>query len=197
MKKILFLLIIVGGWKFYNYESQVSLGPGVMVSEKPQQKNIISPISHSVDAYTINEVATFNIKAKVLSKENYYFDRESSLSPTDLALGWGNMSDESVLEKIVITQSRRFYYWRLKSFPIPRHEIESHSANIHIIPSSDSVKNIIGNIRKGDIIEMSGSLVNVVSNDNDWTWKSSQTRTDTGKGACELLWVKNISIITP
>jgi len=197
MKKILFLLMIVGGWKFYHYESQISLGPGVMVNELPQQENIISAVSHSVGAYTVNEVSTFYIKAKVLSKENYYSDRESDLSPTDLALGWGNMSDESVLEKIDISQSRRFYYWRLESFPIPRQEIERHSANIHIIPSSDLVKSIVGDIRKGDIIEMSGSLVNVISNDGYWTWKSSQTRNDTGKGACELFWVKNISIITP
>jgi hypothetical protein len=197
MKKILFLLIMVGAWKFYHYESQVSLGPGVMVREQPQQEKIISPLSHRLNAYTINEVATFNIKAKVLSKENYYSDRGSDISPIDLALGWGNMSDESVLAKIEITQSRRFYYWRLESFPIPRKEIESHSANMHIIPASDSVKSTIKKIRKGDIVEMSGSLVNAISNDDNWTWRSSQTRNDTGNGACELFWVENIRIITP
>lgn len=189
--------MIVGGWKLYNHESQASLGPGVMVNEVPQQYSIVSPVSHSVDDYTINEVATFSIKAKVLAKENYYSGREADLSPTDLALGWGNMSDESVLEKIQITQSRRFYYWRVQSFPIPRQEIENQSANMHIIPASDSVKSIIGNIRTGDIIEISGSLVNVISNDDGWFWNSSQTRSDTGKGACELIWVKNIRIVTP
>jgi len=197
MKKILFLVMIIAGWKFYHYEGQISLGPGVMVNEVPQQKNITSAVSHSVGAYTVNEISSFYLKAKVLSKENYSSDRESDLSPTDLALGWGNMSDESVLEKIEISQSRRFYYWRLQSFPIPRQEIESHSANMHIIPASDLVKSIVGDVRQGDIIEMSGSLVNVISNEDNWTWKSSLTRNDTGKGACELFWVKNISIITP
>ncbi|MCF6264860.1 MAG: hypothetical protein L3J24_14910 [Xanthomonadales bacterium] len=135
MRKIfLLLLIIAAGLQFYNHSNQVSLGPGVMASGAPQQERIRSPVIHKVDEYTITEVAKFNIKAKVLAKEKYYIDRGSDLSPIDLALGWGNMSDESVLEKIKISQSGRFYRWRVKSFPIPRREIETHSANMHLIP---------------------------------------------------------------
>ena len=195
MKKVLLLIFMIVVWKFYNQTGEVSLGPGVMVREVPQQESISSPVSHSVDKYTIKEIAKFSIKAKVLSKENYYIGREADLSPTDLALGWGNMSDESVLEKIEISQSSRFYYWHVESFPIPQHEIQNHSANMHLIPANDSVKSEIGKIRKGDIIEISGSLVNVTSKDG-WHWKSSLTRNDTGMGACELIWVKNLSIVT-
>ena len=137
--------------------------------------------SHSSNLKALYHYCNFCIKAKVLAKENYYTGREADLSPTDLALGWGNMSDESILQTIEISQSRRFYYWHVNSFPIPRHEIETHSANMHLIPANDSVKSVIGKIRNGDIIELSGSLVNVISNDDDWQWKSSQTRNDTGK----------------
>lgn len=196
MKKLLFLIIAIVVWKLFTFESRVTLGPGVMVKEEPQQKSINTPTSHSVNNHTINEVATFDIKAKVLSKKNYSSGRESNFSPTDLALGWGNMSDESILEQIEIRQARRFYFWRVESFPIPRKEIETHSANIHIIPFNDSVKSGIKGIRKGDVIEMSGSLVNVTSNDG-WSWKSSQTRNDTGNGACELFLVKSVRVITP
>jgi hypothetical protein len=197
MKRFFLLLLIVGmGWKYYNHSDQVSLGPGVMVNEVPQQENIDSSISYKNDDYTITGVATFRIKAKVLSKENYHIGREADLSPIDLALGWGNMSDESILEQIEISQSRRFYRWHVESFPIPRREIETHSANMHLIPASDSVKSVIESVRKGDIIEISGSLVNVRSNSDDWYWKSSQTRNDTGKGACELIWVESAYIVT-
>ena len=197
MKKLFFILIALGVfWKFYNYTGSVSLGPGVMVSEVPLQESVSSTISHKFDDYTINEIATFRIKAKVLAKKNYYLGRESDLSPTDLALGWGNMSDESILDKIEISQSNRFYFWRVESFPIPRKEIETHSANMHLIPADESVARIIGEIRNGDIVEISGSLVNVTAQDN-WRWRSSQTRNDTGKGACELILVKNLYIATP
>jgi hypothetical protein len=198
MKKILILLIFLGaGWHFYSQPGQVTLGPGVLAKEAPWQEAISSPDSHQVDNYTITEFAEFRIKAKVLGKKNYSLGREADLSPTDLALGWGNMSDESILDQIKISQSGRFYYWRVESLPVPRREIETSSANMHLIPANDEVESAIKEIRNGDIVQLSGSLVNVESNNDDWRWKSSQTRNDTGKGACELIWVESLQIVTP
>ncbi|MEM9275860.1 MAG: hypothetical protein AAGA80_23305 [Cyanobacteria bacterium P01_F01_bin.143] len=197
MNKILFfLLVICGSFGLYNCSSdKVAIGSGLMVSETPRQEKINSPASFQIEEYTITEIATFDIKAKVLSKKNYRIGREADLSPTDLALGWGKMSDDSILKKVRISQSNRWYWWRVDSFPIPRRAIETQSANMHLIPASDSVKNAISKVRKGDIIEISGSLVNVRSNDG-WRWTSSQTRNDTGDGACELIWVESLRIVT-
>lgn len=198
MKKLLFwLLIITAGWTLYQRTGQVQLGPGVMAPAEPQQHMLQTPVTQQVDAYQLTELASFNITAKVLAKKNYSFDRGAQLSPTDLALGWGRMSDETVLEQIKISQSGRFYFWRVDAFPIPQREIETHSANMHVIPENISVKHALGKVRPGDIVEMSGSLVNVLSTDNQWRWRSSLTREDTGGGACELIWVKNLRIVTP
>ena len=198
MKKILILLTLLGaGWHFYSQPGQVTLGPGVQASETPRQEASRSPVIHRVDNYTITELADFSIKAKVLSKKNYSLSREADLSPTDLALGWGNMSDESILEKIEISQSGRLYRWHVQSFPIPRREIETTSANMHLIPATDSVSSVLKEIRNGDIVQLSGSLVYVESNSDDWRWKSSQTRKDTGNGSCELIWVEQLQIVTP
>jgi NMD protein affecting ribosome stability and mRNA decay len=68
---------------------------------------------------------------------------------------------------------------------------------MHLIPATDIVEGVIKEIRNGDIIELSGSLVNVQSDSDGWHWKSSQTRNDTGKGACELIWVDQLQIVTP
>ncbi len=198
MKQLLILLVLLGaGWKFYNHSGQVTLGPGVLAHEAPQQENGKSIISHRIDDYNITGLAKFRIKAKVLSKKNYYNGREADISPTDLALGWGNMSDESVLDKIKISQSGRFYRWRVESFPIPRNEIETHSANMHLIPINDSVQKVIDRVQQGDIVEMSGDLVEVISSSDSWRWKSSQTRNDTGSGACELILVESFQIVSP
>ncbi|MFA9418766.1 MAG: hypothetical protein ACERLB_01335 [Gammaproteobacteria bacterium] len=198
MKKFLILLILLGaGWHFYSQPGQVTLGPGVQAKEAPWQEAISSPNSHRVDNYTITELADFRIKAKVLSKKNYSMGREADLSPTDLALGWGSMSDENILDQIKISQSGRFYRWQVESFPVPRREIETSSANMHLIPANDAVGSALQEIRNGDIIELSGSLVNVESDNDGWRWKSSQTRNDTGKGACELIWVESLQIVTP
>ena len=147
MKRLFFFLVMIGAvWTFYNSPGQVVLGAGVMASETPQQKNISAPVSYRVDDYSIKELATFTIKAKVLSRKNYHIGREADLSPVDLALGWGNMSDEAVLEHIGISQSNRFYYWRVDAFPIPRREIEMSSANIFdsiMIPGTIHLKSTV------------------------------------------------------
>ena len=198
MKKLLItLLVIVVVWKFYNNSGQVILGSGVKVHELPYQGNLVSPVERTIGDYTITGLAQFKIKAKVLSKENYSFDRVSDFSPTDLALGWGNMSDEAILDKIDISQSGRFYRWHVDSFFIPRREIETQSANMHLIPANDSVAYKINKVRQGEIIEIFGSLVEVASNIDNYNWRSSLTRTDIGAGACELILVESIRVISP
>ncbi|WP_417445654.1 hypothetical protein [Kangiella sp.] len=195
-KFILVLLAVVIGWKLLNYSSEVSYGPGVMAPDEPQQEALDPPVSFKLDQFTVTKVANFRIKAKVLSKEGYHFGREANLSPVDLALGWGKMSDESIIEQIQISQSGRFYRWRVDSFPIPRREIETQSANMHLIPANENVANAIDDVRKGDIIELSGNLVNAVSDENGWRWTTSLTRNDTGNGACELIWVESFRVLT-
>jgi hypothetical protein len=76
----------------------------------------------------LRPLAHFSLTARVLSCDDYRCDAESDLSPTDLALGWGRMSDSTVLRDIDISQSGRCCYWQTRAFPIPRREIGTHGA---------------------------------------------------------------------
>jgi hypothetical protein len=143
--------------------------------------------------YSITPLADFEITAKILSREKYYLGEESNLAPVDLALGWGRMADDNVLKTISISQSNRWYYWETKELPIPQREIETHSANMHMIPKDDRVKSILLNAKKGDIINIKGALVRVDKGDN-WHWQSSLSRDDTGDGACEVVFVESAQI---
>lgn len=194
MKTLLIILVmLVITWKLL-VSSGVTLEPGIKAPLPPYQSAIESPVTTTKNDYKITELASFNLTAKVLGKENYFFDQGSDLSPVDLALGWGRMSDESVVNKISISQSGRWYRWNTETFPIPRREIETHSANMHMIPANDKVKSALKRVRKGQIIQLFGSLVKVESS-KGWRWKSSLTREDTGGGACELIWVKDFKIL--
>jgi hypothetical protein len=195
VKKLIFLLLVVlTAWKLLLDPGDVTLGPGVMAKEPPTQINIDNPTSFEFGKHRITPLAKFQIKAKVLSREDYKFDKEADVSPVDLALGWGRMSDEAVIEQIEISQSGRWYRWRTKSMPIPRREIETHSANMHMIPADDLVEADIRRSRKGDIIELEGYLVEVVSDDGR-RWKSSLTREDTGASACEVIYVEQFAVV--
>jgi hypothetical protein len=170
-------------------------GPGVRAADPPQQYALAdaSPFEHG--AYRITPLAGFGLRARVLGREDYRFDAEAGLSPTDLALGWGRMSDSAVLAGLAIRQSGRFYHYRWGSDgpPIPAAEIVRSSANMHLVPADAGVAAMLGRVRRGDIVVLEGQLIEARRSDG-WRWRSSLSREDSGHGACELVWVTALLI---
>ena len=170
---------------------EIKQPPGVFAPEIPKQTKITDSKTWDKDDYHFTALAKFDLKAKVLGKERYRFDRESDIAPYDLALGWGRMSDQVVVDRIDINQRTRWYFWKTDAFPIPRKEIETSSANMHIIYANEQVENELDNLLVGEIILLEGYLVSVKADDG-WKWKSSLSRDDTGNGACEVVWVEKL-----
>ena len=170
----------------------VKTRPGVLAEEDPAQA-ACDPQTWQVNGYTVSALASFSMKARVLSTERYHFDREADLVPEDVAFGWGQMSDSRVLDQMRIEQSGRWYHWSCDEFPISRRNIEVHSANMHLIPADSGVRRTILTLRRGQVISLDGFLVRADSTDG-WHWISSLTREDTGAGACELVYVQRLSV---
>jgi hypothetical protein len=107
------------------------------------------------------------------------------------------MSDQRVLDRVSISQSMRFYWFEYKQPPpITKEEIISHSTNIHIIPSSAAIAAKCTSVRTGALIHLDGDLLEATAPGYS-AWRSSLSRTDTGNGACELIWLKEISELPP
>lgn len=159
----------------------------------PQQSSPRRKQPFFKDDYIITPLADFSMSARVLGTERYYLGREAEISPVDLALGWGRMADPGVLETISIRQSGRWYYWNTPQYPIPRHEIETHSANMHMVPANDSVRERLLAVDKDDEVFLTGQLVRIDAKDG-WHWVSSLSRDDTGDGACEIVYVQDILV---
>jgi len=188
-KLILFVsLISYGAYQHFSHRPVIH-GNGIIASQQPVQ-NSTNSSNFKLNGYTITPLESFEIEARVLSTEHYSFDREADLAPVDLALGWGKMSDEAILKDIKISQSNRFYYWHVNEFPIPRREIETNSANMHMIPADSIIEKVLEGIKAGQRVKLSGYLVQADSSDG-WHWKSSLSREDTGNGSCELVYVKS------
>jgi hypothetical protein len=165
-----------------------------VINEIPQQEDLSRPFMIAQkDGYTITALAKFELTARVLGIETYSLDKGSDLSPYDFALGWKEMSSEKFLSKIKITQSNRFYFWHTDDNVIysQRDKIKTQSANMHLIPANKQIKKILDRIDKNENVYIKGYLVKV--NKDNWRWTSSMTRTDTGAGACELIWVTEVS----
>lgn len=188
---LLFAVVVALGVAFMR-SGAIDHPPGVLVADEPVQVLLADaePFRHA--DHMLSPLAEFSLSARVLSRRTYRFDREADLAPLDLALGWGPMSDSAVLARIDIAQRDRFFFWRTDAFPIPRGEIERNAANMHIIPADDAVADELAALRAGHIVQLSGRLVEARAADG-WRWRSSLSRSDTGRGACELFYVERVA----
>jgi len=167
----------------------MTMPPGVLAPADPVQVDLTVGPTWTREELLITGVATFELTAKVLGRERYWMGREASLSPIDLALGWGPMSNQAIVDQIDVSQGGRWYQWSTSAFPIAEAEIVSHSANMHILPANPAVEAFVMRARPGQIIGLAGHLVEVRADDG-WHWRSSLTRLDTGDHSCEVFWVE-------
>lgn len=193
MRVWLVLLILVCGWGGYSWwrHRPVYDAPGVVAGDVPSQQDLGSGATLSRGHFTLAPRARFAMTGRVLSREDYQLDDLAPIAPTDLAMGWGRMSDNAVLDRIRISQSNRFYFWYTDAYPIPRHEIEDSSANMHMIPANDTAARELRDVRPGEVVHFEGFLVDV-NRDDGWHWNTSLTREDTGAGGCEIVLVENL-----
>ncbi len=191
---VLSVIIIFFAYLFLSpHLTQEPLPAGILAPADPIQTKHELPAPITKEEFTILPLANFSLEGKILSKKRYFLGKEAALSPVDFAMGWGAMSDKNIVKKIKISQHGRWYYWKAKRFPIPRREIETHSANMHLIPANKEVKKALLKADEGQIVKFSGYLVKVIA--PDWSWKSSLTRKDTGNHACEVVYVKTFNVI--
>jgi hypothetical protein len=198
MSKFLCLLLILGiaGWFFLRDTSLPAPEPGVRIVSVPEQ----TPTSRqkwTEKGYEVRPLARYSIKARVLSRKRYFFDDTADISPLDLALGWGNMSDSAVLNHISVSQSGRWYeYYYQPDCPASPKAIATQSANVHCLPADSSVWKDLRNLRVNSFVELKGFLVEV-QKDGAPPWTSSLVRDDQGAGACEILWVTDVRELNP
>lgn len=167
--------------------------PRVTPGEPPLQTPVSGAVSGiDLPAARLTPLAGFSLDARVLSRRDYGRDREAELSPTDLALGWGRMTEDAVLDRLAISQSGRWYHYRWQGEPpLPPREIARSSANMHLIPASGAIARQLEAVRPGDRVRIDGWLIEAHAADG-WRWRSSTSRTDTGAGACEVIYACSI-----
>lgn len=190
----LLALAIAGYWYLHR---AIDYPPGILIAAEPSQIPLppdTSPIAYGT--FQLKPLALFSVDARILHRRNYRYDAQAALVPVDLAVGWGSMTDQSVLDRLHITQSMRFYWYEYKlPPPIPIPEIVSHSSNIHIIPATPAIASRCKSLRVGSLVRLNGDLVEA-SGPGITSWRSSLSRTDSGNGACELLYLEEIEPIT-
>lgn len=187
-----FALIAIGAFRWLG-SPVIKHAPGMLVPEEPvQTPTKMEPFA--AGRYNIAPLQDYRIRARVLGKKSYEHDDDGDLIPFDLMLGWGPMSNSSVIDTYHLSQDGRhaFVYGDERS-ALPFEVIKSKFANLHACPATDWVKIRLSELLVGDIVTLTGVLIRAERGDG-YRVVSSTSRDDSQGGACEVMWILDIEI---
>src|SRR5579875_2480566 len=101
MRVWLVVLLLLCGWGGYSWwrHRPVHDAPGILADAAPDQENLPHGTQMTRGHFSLEPRASFAMTARVLSREDYQLDDLAPIAPTDLAMGWGRMSDSKVLDR--------------------------------------------------------------------------------------------------
>jgi hypothetical protein len=193
----IFLLIasIFGAWHWWTSEREVTRPPGVLANAEPRQEDLDAPRRFEHKGYALTARARYDITARVLRKEIYRLDGGAGLAPVDLGVGWGPMSDTSIVERLEFSQMGRFFYWQPRDagFPLTPQALITHAAQMHMVPANAAIEARLKTLRPGQVVTVAGWLIDI-RGPGGFTWNTSLRRDDTGNGACEIVYVESLDV---
>jgi len=190
---VMLLASLWGGWHWWSTEREVERPPGVIAADEPRQQNVDGARPFTRDGYAFTPRAHYDITARVLRKEIYRIDGGAGLAPVDLGVGWGPMSDTAIIDRLEFSQMGRFFYWSARdaAAPLPQQMIATHAAQMHMVPATSALESRLKALRPGQRVTIGGWLVDI-RGPGGFVWNTSLTRTDTGNGACEIVYVETL-----
>lgn len=176
---------------------------GINASKDPIQKST-TPFTTNMElngaVATLTSDTSYSISAKVESAKRYN-DAISSAVPFDLLLAWGKMADTDVAGKLEWNQADRqgMVSGSLgdSEADVSSEYVINHVSNNHLVPATDHLRKAMATIEAGDVVRIDGRLVNVRVKKDDsrvLTVTTSKKRSDQGEGACEIIYVEELSI---
>jgi len=155
--------------------------------------------------YITSPLFDYKITGVVVSKHDYNPSDDNIEKPIryDLCIVWGqNVKDKIYLSsKLSFSQGNRFCNY---NYSEPVSFDTNQISNNHLVTINDVILDRIKSINTGDEVTVSGKLINMTAsgNYNDDTaphgmsWSTSTIRTDTGAGACEVILVDSVDVLT-
>jgi hypothetical protein len=203
-KLILTGLAIAGGVNWYLYERPVSHPAGILVPELPRVSSTDRRPWTEADGLRYRPLKRLHIRARLLSRSNVKLGSWADISPVDLGLGWGRMSDSGIIEQLdmgeynAVISGTRFLSISIRRDapmqhwpPAERDAIFSQLTHLHAIPADDSIEKALKGLRPGQVLSLDGQLVQISDPRGNVRLTSS---TILGDRNCEVMWVESLAL---
>lgn len=176
--------------------------------EEPKQVRVRRPpISTTVNGveYRIQPRYSYDISALVVSlhHSDTWWDYahkawNDHINLMDLCVVWGGNAESGAYKNISFSNNQWECSWQASSMEAWQAFNQAEASNNHMVTDDPVVAKALRSIRVGDQIRVQGYLVDYTTlKDGQPTGMrvSSEVRTDTGNGACEVLYVESVDLM--
>jgi hypothetical protein len=181
-----------------------SIHSAIKEGEPLQEISDAKPFTTTIKGYTyaLTPKATYDISGLVVSQHrgDALFNLGHKTDPgniKDVCVVWGESVTNGSYRKVKFTSGEFTCSYSWSGVVTPPFKPEKTSNN-HLIPADRAIARKIRALHVGDQIRMTGLLVDyaVTKDGRDiFTRQTSLTRGDTGNGACEILYVTDLSLM--
>lgn len=152
-------------------------------------------------SYNIQPVARYEIQGLVVSQNDInafadiYHD-ENSVDVKDLCLLWGDNLADNLYHELEIWSEPWTCNFKADSMEVFRRFDMEQGSNNHLLASNEDIRQTLSSINNGDQVALKGLLVNYAPREYpEMMRKTSTVRSDKGDGACEVLYVEEVTIL--
>jgi len=195
------LLLLVSCWHRNEFPESLTLQAGL--SRDPQQRPVhAAPFSVERDGvtYRVEPSYEYDLQGLVVSyaMHNPRFSLHrlwsDSLNVADLCVVWRDNASARELNSFTFWNGEFTCNFSTKDTVAWKRFRTDRISNNHLLADDEYLRRQIGKVRIGDQIHVRGWLADY-SNDRGFTRHSSVVRTDQGNGACEIIYVREFSIL--
>ena len=199
------LLLLVLSNHYQGELPQVSFYDGVSLPNPVQRETAAEPfeiVSNDI-VYTINPVQDYQLHGVVVSYHDsdswwdIYHQRswQDFINIKDICVIWGDNLTSGVYQEMAFKNSTWTCWASWPDRDTGRRFSMQQLSNNHLLVGDPQIREIANRVEIGDQIRLEGLLASYSHSNGKFNRGTSTSRTDTGNGACETIFVNHFEIV--
>ncbi|MBU1443214.1 MAG: hypothetical protein KJ832_18215 [Gammaproteobacteria bacterium] len=153
--------------------------------------------------YRIEPAADYDISGIVVSRHDsdawwdwFHAASNDHLNVVDICMVWGANARDGAYQKMSFSSGQFVCYWNTRDSNAAQSAYVRSFSNNHILTENPLTARQLRRLRIGDQVRLRGQLVTYRHNAGmAFSRSTSLTRDDTGDGACETVFVRDIEVL--
>lgn len=147
--------------------------------------------------HTVQPLYEYRITGMVVSRrfsKNLAERRSDYLNMMDVGMIWGQNLEAEIYQNVKFHNNGVRLHWQWKDRATGGRLRGTQLSNNHLLCTDPELKQRIRALNRGDVIRLKGCLASYTGLGGG-VRGSSVTRTDTGDGSCETVWVDELTVL--